>query len=97
MRRYDSRPAAAALAARMRRDRVTGTVRPIVTEHMGSGYGCNPPKPYQLVQSGVFDEDGALIAYYSTNSRGKIMGNKPRPGWGWYPPKYTLLSDAEDA
>lgn len=85
MRRYDSRPAADALAARMKRDRVTGTVRPIVYRELCCAY--------EVIASGVFDAAGYLIAYYTTRRTGQIVGHRrgEHGARGYFPAQYTTI------
>lgn len=66
---YDGRPDADTLAARMRRDKVSGDVRYIVTSdtYIGSDGA------YERVQVGVFQGDN-MVAAYRTLARGKIAG-----------------------
>lgn len=102
---YDGRPAPEALAARMKRDRVTGDVKAIV--HVtGSidlvsrnGRDLVPRFTYDLVTTGVFDGSGSMIAHYQTRSDGRIKGARNTDhGWGWMVPKegaYRLATDED--
>lgn len=92
---YDGRPSTEDLAARMRRDRVEGHPRAIVSESE-SIYGANT---YSVVTMGVFDDAGEMVAHYQTRRDGRVKGaKKGQPSFNWMVPQpgqYRFAS-AED-
>lgn len=65
MRRFDSRPDPAKLAARMKRDRVVGELHDVVAVAKGLH---NPQSTYEEVVVGVFDGDQLIKAYRATRA-----------------------------
>lgn len=70
---YTSRPDAAKLGERMKRDKVVGSTKPIVIEQRRSTCGSGS---YELIVDGVFDDTGKLIAAYGTTRNGKMIQKK---------------------
>lgn len=94
---YDGRPKDEALALRMKKDDVSGSVK-IIVRSRDTVYGNGN---YELATLAVFDDQGAMLAHYQTRSDGKIKGStRGSVNFGWMAPKegqYRLASDDDIA